>query len=153
MHSLLFENKIDFLLLAYETMDPSTKEQLTICLRYVKDGSMCEAELMRSKAYWARQPSGCRPGSVLNAPKTARQLGKYSITETFLRIFATLPVTTATGERSLSALKLMETYLRTSMQENRLNALAFLYINNDIKLDCSQVIDQFAMGNRCLNLK
>ena len=39
------------------------------------------------------------------------------------------------------------------MQENRLNALALLYINNDIKLDYSQVIDQFAKRNRRLNLK
>ena len=77
----------------------------------------------------------------------------YSINETLLQIFATLPVTTATGERSFSALKLMKTYLRTNMQENRLNPLAFLFINNDIKLDYSQVIDQFAKGNRRLNLK
>ena len=31
-----------FSLLADETTDASTKEQLTICLRYVKDGSICE---------------------------------------------------------------------------------------------------------------
>ena len=77
----------------------------------------------------------------------------HSITETLLQVFATLPVTTATGERSFSALKLIKTYLRTSMQENRLNALALLYVNNDIKLDYSQVFDQFAKGNRRLNLK
>ena len=83
------------------------------------EGAECfEAELMRWKAYWARQPSDCRPGNVLNALKTARQFGTYSITETLLQIFATLPVTTATGERSFSALKLIKTYLRTSMQKN-----------------------------------
>ena len=74
----------------------------------------------------------------------------YSITDTLLQIFATLPVTTATGERSFSALKPIKTYLRTSMQENWLNALALLYINNDIKLNFSQVIDQFAKGNVAL---
>ena len=108
---------------------------------------------MRWKAYWARQPSDCRPGNVLSALKTARQLGTYSITATLLQIFATLPVTTATGERSFSALKLIKTYLRMSMQENRLSALALFYINYDIKLDYSQVIDQFAKGNRRFNLK
>ena len=118
-----------------------------------EDTECFEAELMRWKAYWARQPSDCRPGNVLNALKAARQLGTYSITETLLQIFATLLVTMATGERSFSALKLIKTYLRTSMQENRLNALALLYINNDIKLDYSQVIDQFAKRNRRLNLK
>ena len=39
------------------------------------------------------------------------------------------------------------------MQENRLNASALLHINNDIKLDYSQVIDQLAKENRRLNLK
>ena len=39
------------------------------------------------------------------------------------------------------------------MEENQLNALAFLHINNDIKLDYSQVINQFAKENRYLNLK
>ena len=39
------------------------------------------------------------------------------------------------------------------MEENQLNALAFLYTNNDIKLDYSQVIKQFAKENRYLNLK
>jgi len=48
---------------------------------------------------------------------------------------------------------LIKTYLRTSMQEDRLNALALLYINKDIKLDYSQVIDQFTKGNLRLNLK
>ena len=64
-----------------------------------------------------------------------------------------LPVTTAMGERSFRALKLIKTYLSTSMHENRFNALALLYINNDIKLDYSQVIDRFAKGDRRLNLK
>ena len=117
-----------------------------------EDAECFEAELMRWKAYWARQPSDCRPGNVLNALKAARQLGTYSINERLLQIFATLPVTTATNERSFSALKLIKTYLLARMQENRLNALALLYINNDIKLDYSQVIDHFAKRNRRLNL-
>ena len=92
-------------------------------------------------------------GMSFNALKAARRFGTYSITETLLQIFATLPVTRATGERSFSALKLIKTYLRTSNQENRLNVLAILYVNNYIKLDYSQVIDQFGKGNRRLNLK
>ena len=36
---------------------------------------------------------------------------------------------------SMSALKLIKTYLRTSMQENWFNVLALLCINNVIKLD------------------
>jgi len=57
------------------------------------------------------------------------------------------------GKWKFFKFKLIKTYLRTSMQEHQLNALALLYINKDIKLDYSQVIDQFAKGNRRLNLK
>jgi len=39
------------------------------------------------------------------------------------------------------------------MQEDRINALALLYLNKDFKLDYSHVIDHFAQGNRRLNLK
>ena len=75
---------------------------------FLPEGAECfEAELMRWKAYRARKPSDCRPGNVLNAIKTARQLGTYSITETLLQIFETLPFTTATGKRSFSAVKLI----------------------------------------------
>ena len=69
---------------------------------------------------------------------------EHIIIETLLQIFAMLPVTTATGKRSFSALKLIKTYLRTAMQENRLNPLALLYICTNTKLDYNQVIDQFA---------
>ena len=78
---------------------------------------------------------------------------RYSINETLLQIFAKLPVTTATGERSFSAVKLIKAYLSTTTQENRLKALALLSINNNIKLDSSQMFDQFAKENRCFNLK
>ena len=70
---------------------------------FLQEGAECfEAELMRWKSYWARQPSDCLPGNVLNALKTARQLGTYSITETLLQLFAALPVTTATANVHLA---------------------------------------------------
>ena len=58
-----------------------------------EDAECFEAELMRWKAYWVPHPSDCRPGNALNALKTARQLGTYSITETLLQIFAMSPFT------------------------------------------------------------
>ena len=112
-----------------------------------------EAEFMRGKAYWTRQPADQRPGKVLDALKIAKNLRVYPIMKTLLHIFATLPVTTASSERSFSALKLIKTYLRSTMKEDRLDSLAHLYINKDISIDRDQVIDQFAKSNRRLNLK
>ena len=55
---------------------------------------------------------GCRSAAHRHEPPL---LGTYLIAETLLQILATLPVITATGERSFSALKLIKTHLSTSM--------------------------------------
>ena len=68
--------------------------------------------------------------NVLDALAIASQLGTYPALSILLRIFATLPVTTATGERSFSALKYIKNYLRCTMTDERLNdGLVHLYIN------------------------
>jgi hypothetical protein len=43
----------------------------------------------------------------------------------------TVPVTTASAGRSFLRLKLMETYLRTTMAQGRLTGLAILSTEND----------------------
>jgi len=48
-----------------------------------------------------------------------------------LQLFATLPVTSATPERTFSVLKRLKTYLRATMNEERLNGLALATINKD----------------------
>ena len=45
-------------------------------------------------------------------------------------LFVTIPVTTASDERSFSKLKLIKTYLRNSMGQERLRNLAFLSIED-----------------------
>jgi hypothetical protein len=63
-----------------------------------------------------------------------------------LRIMMTIPVTTASCERSLSKLKLIKTYLRSTMTEERLKNLALISIENDIvsRLDLNEAIQNFA---------
>jgi hypothetical protein len=67
-----------------------------------------------------------------------------------LQIFATLPVTTATCDRSFSALKYLKNYLRPAMTEDHLNGLAHLYINRDIELEYGKAIEEFGTINRRL---
>lgn len=67
-----------------------------------------------------------------------------------LRIFITLPVTSATAERSFSALKAIKSQLRTSMMEKRLSALACLLIHNDQSIDIEQVVENFSKKSRKL---
>ncbi|XP_057214502.1 zinc finger MYM-type protein 1-like isoform X2 [Triplophysa rosa] len=63
-----------------------------------------------------------------------------------LRISCTLPVTVASAERSFSKLKLIKTYLRSSMAQERLNALAIISINHEVgsQLSYDDVINDFA---------
>jgi len=67
----------------------------------------------------------------------------YSIA---LRIFLTIPVTVASGERSFSKLKIIKNYLRSAMSQDRLNELAILSIENleARELDLKDVIKCFA---------
>ncbi|KAL4704071.1 hypothetical protein ACJJTC_001993 [Scirpophaga incertulas] len=64
-----------------------------------------------------------------------------------LKIFLTMPVTVASCERSFSKLKLIKTYLRSTMGQERLSGLAILSIERDIArlLSYENVIKDFAM--------
>ena len=61
-----------------------------------------------------------------------------------LKIVNTIPVTTATIERSNSALKYVKTALRSTMGQERLNSLLLLFIHKDIPLDYEVIINSFA---------
>ena len=63
-----------------------------------------------------------------------------------LRISATLPVTVASAERSFSKLKLLKTYLRSTMAQERLSGLAVISINHEVggQIQYNDVIDDFA---------
>jgi len=69
-----------------------------------------------------------------------------------LQIFATLPVTTATGECSFSSLKYIKSYLRSTMGQDRLNGLAHLYLSRDIAIDAAAVVDEFGRHSRRLSI-
>ena len=64
-----------------------------------------------------------------------------------LKILAAVPVTTCECERSVSALRRMKTWLRTTMSNERLNGLAMVHINNDITVNVEEVMNTFARQN------
>lgn len=63
-----------------------------------------------------------------------------------LRILLTLPLSVASAERSFSKLKLIKTYLRSTMSQERLVGLATISIESDIarQLDSKALIKEFA---------
>lgn len=70
-----------------------------------------------------------------------------------LKILITLPVTTATGERSFSTLKRLKTYIRNSIGQARLNGLALMNINRQIEINTDYVINEMSTKARRLNFR
>ena len=66
---------------------------------------------------------------------------------TAFQIFATIPVTSCTCERSISVLRRLKTYLRSTMTDTRSRGLALLNVHREIHLDTEEVIDEFATRN------
>ena len=55
----------------------------------------------------------------------------FSEVDKMVRLFLTVPVTTATGERSFSTLRRIKTYLRSTMSQKRLNNTLLLNIHKE----------------------
>ncbi|KAK4881639.1 hypothetical protein RN001_004958 [Aquatica leii] len=80
-------------------------------------------------------------------------LKSNNLVETFpnveiaFRIFLSLMVTNASGERSFSKLKLIKNELQNSMCQERLKCLSLMSIENDLlqEIDLNDVIEDFAL--------
>ncbi|XP_063747657.1 zinc finger MYM-type protein 1-like [Eleginops maclovinus] len=72
----------------------------------------------------------------------------FSETVTLLKIMITTPMTTAEAERCFSTLKRIKTFLRNTMSQERLNALAMLSMEKRLVTDMidfnQRVIEEFA---------
>lgn len=98
---------------------------------------------------WQNQWKDDGRNSTVNKPQTAIETLPYCTSivpniKLLLQIFTTLPVTTATPERTFSTLKRLKTYLRSTMTENRLNGLALVNINKKEVISETEIIEDFA---------
>ncbi|XP_076890376.1 uncharacterized protein LOC143541427 [Bidens hawaiensis] len=83
------------------------------------------------------------PINILNYIK---KFDSFSNAYIAYRIVLTIPVTVASAERSFSKLKLIKTYLRSTMSQEMLNGLALLSIEKNFigEIDYDYFIKQFA---------
>lgn len=83
---------------------------------------------------------------VLNILVAADMLSSMPDLGTACILFCTLPVTVASVERSFSKLKLIKTYLRSTIAQERLDSLALISIENDAasELRLDELVDKFA---------
>jgi hypothetical protein len=68
-------------------------------------------------------------------------------------VLLTMPVSTASAERSFSCLKRLKSYLRSTMGAERLNGLAMMHIHHEISVDVDAVLQKFdSSGHRRIAL-
>ena len=66
-----------------------------------------------------------------------------------LRLYLTIPLSSATSERAFSALRRILTYLRSTMTEQRLNNCLLLHVHKDLtdSLDLVDAAKEFTAKN------
>jgi len=69
-----------------------------------------------------------------------------------VEIAITLPVSSATSERSFSAMRRINTYLRSIMSQNRFSNLSILNIEKDIIVDVEEILNTFSKTERRIKL-
>ncbi len=76
---------------------------------------------------------------------SSAQLSLLSEAKRLLQLMLVMPATNASSERSFSALRHVKTYLRATMNQDRLNYLMLLHIHKERtdKLDLKLIVNQF----------
>ncbi|XP_035668943.1 52 kDa repressor of the inhibitor of the protein kinase-like [Branchiostoma floridae] len=100
-------------------------------------------ELNRWKNHFMPDPPELRPASPAEAIKRC-DTTMFPNIGVLLKIACTLPVTSCECERSFSALRRLNNYMRASMGKIRLSNLALLHIHYDTDIDLDKVVDCFA---------
>jgi len=87
--------------------------------------------------------------SPLDALNYFKNLGFFPNAINAYRVLLTIPVTVASAERSFSKLKLLKSYLRSTMSQERLNGLAIIAIESEILegMDYKELVENFASKN------
>nr|XP_047129532.1 uncharacterized protein LOC101239479 [Hydra vulgaris] len=120
--------------------------KLTVNLKSDINGILLCDELMSIKPFLSEMVKDkITPIIVLNFIKQHKMQDFYPNTWIAMRILLTIPVTVASGERSFSKMKLIKTYLRSTMSQDRLSSLGTLSIEKNIaeNLDFSTLIKDF----------
>jgi hypothetical protein len=87
-----------------------------------------KAEMVRWKCKW--QNATEKPSTLIDTLKHVKP-ELYPNIHRAVKVLLTMPVTSATAKRSVSAIKRIKTYLRSTMVEDRLNGLSLMRPSRD----------------------
>ncbi|XP_071727678.1 uncharacterized protein [Rutidosis leptorrhynchoides] len=127
---------------------------LEIALTYEKDSDIDGDDLFRElqslqKMLPKGAYEGAKPWTSLEIMEFTKKLDIFPNILLAYEILLTVPVTVASAERSFSKLKLLKSYLRNTMSQDRLNGLAIISIENRFlsNVDYDKMIEVFASKN------
>ena len=108
-----------------------------------------EQELDLWENYWRNEMKMKRviPDTITETLTYLNEGGRetwYPNIYTILILIAVVPSSSCSCERTISKLRLLETYLRSTMSQERLNGLALLFVHYDIEIDYEEVLNIFA---------
>lgn len=104
---------------------------------------LLEMELTRWKNRYMSMSPDERPSTPAKAIKDC-DCESFPNIFILLQIACTLPVTSCECERSASALRRLNNYMRASMGKSRLSHLALLHIHYNTPIDLDKVVDIYA---------
>ena len=81
-----------------------------------------------------------RPLDTLHA--TNRELHRAG--SRIINILLIIPVSSATRERSFSAMRCVKSYLRSTMGDERLSNLSHMHIHGHVQVDLNMIFDDFS---------
>lgn len=108
----------------------------------IESSTVVLPEVKRWLNKWENAAGEKRPSNAIEALSDCTN-DLYPNVRILLQIVATLPVSTATAERSFSTLRRLKTYLRTTMKNDRLTGLALLSINRHRIVNKEEVLKDF----------
>ena len=115
---------------------PNWRDHFKDFLKFYKDDfentslSTVDGELQLWEQHW-KNSKAALPDSVSETLKRIN-FPCFPIIKTALRILGTVPVTSCACERSFPSMKLLKTYSRSNMTNDRLNAFATLNVHLDL---------------------
>lgn len=133
-------------LLPSRIIETSTANDIEQAISFNKDDlpnpSIVNEEFERWKAQWLSKPIEDRPDTLSRCLKSCSPESTPNIF-ILLKLFATLPMTSCSCERSASDLRRLNTYLQSTQSEERLTSLAIIHSNYSMPVDIDEVARLF----------